>query len=239
VRFPVSELRLASRASGGVRGIRLAKNDRVVSMVVISSGDQLFTLSVNGFGKRTPIEEYPKHHRGGAGVVTFKVTDKTGRVAVSRMVREEQELICISHQGIVLRTRMESIRITGRAAQGVTVMNLGAGDAVASVATIDMESQGPAATAEGPAPDAPPRQEHLPEETQEAARPATNGGGKAERGRAKANGAGKKPPAPKASASKPKPAAKKPPAPAPKRPSKPAARKTPARRPTRIRRTRR
>jgi len=156
VRFPVSELRLASRASGGVRGLKLAKNARMVSLEIASGGDELLTLTTNGYGKRTPIEDYPAHHRGGSGVITFKVVDKTGPVAAARMVHETQELIVISQDGIVLRTRMEGISIQGRSTQGVSIINLGPGDTVGSVAVIDMAQLQGGATAEGPEPDGPP-----------------------------------------------------------------------------------
>jgi DNA gyrase subunit A len=163
VRFPVNELRLASRASGGVRGVKLSKNGRLVSLEIASAGDQLLTVSAHGAGKRTPIEDYPLHHRGGSGVITFKVVSKTGPVAVARMVHDTQELIVISNQGIVLRTRMEGISIQGRPTQGVAVINLAPGDAVASVAVIEMAQPQGAATAEGPGPSEPPEQMPLPE----------------------------------------------------------------------------
>jgi DNA gyrase subunit A len=159
VRFPVSELRLASRASGGVRGIKLGKKAQVVSLEIASAGEQLLTVTRKGSGKRTPIEDYPLHHRGGSGVITFKVIDKTGPVATARMVHDTQELIVISREGIVLRTRMEGIAIQGRSTQGVAVINLGPGDAVASVAVIEMAQQQGGATAEGPAPDEPPAEQ--------------------------------------------------------------------------------
>ena len=155
VRFPVAELRSASRASGGVRGIRLNKKARAVSMEVASAGEQLLTLTANGHGKRTPIEEYPTHHRGGAGVITFKVMDKTGPVVTARMVNDSQELIVISQNGIVLRTRMDGISVQGRSTQGVAIIDPGPGDAVGSVAVIDMMQEQEEATAEGPDPSEP------------------------------------------------------------------------------------
>jgi len=138
VRFAVDELRSASRTSGGVRGIRLGRGAHLVSMEVMKPGEQLLTVTANGYGKRTPVEEYPRHSRGGQGVVTHEVTDKTGPVAIARMVNPMQELIVISAEGIVLRTRLDSIAQVGRASQGVQVMRLAPGDRVASIATIDM-----------------------------------------------------------------------------------------------------
>jgi len=138
VRFAVDELRSASRASGGVRGIRLGRGAHLVSMEVVKPGEQLLTVTANGYGKRTPVEEYPRHSRGGQGVVTHQVTDKTGPVAIARMVNAMQELIVISAEGIVLRTRLDSIAQVGRGSQGVQVMRMSPGDRVASIATIDM-----------------------------------------------------------------------------------------------------
>ncbi|MDI6857842.1 MAG: DNA gyrase subunit A [Dehalococcoidia bacterium] len=138
VRFSVKELRSASRMSGGVRGISLAKDDSLVSMEVVAVGRQLLTVTANGFGKRTAFEEYTVHHRGGEGLVTHRTTDKTGTVVVARTVHGDQELILVSRNGIILRTRVDSIPIVGRAAQGVTLMGVGPGDAVASIASIDV-----------------------------------------------------------------------------------------------------
>jgi DNA gyrase subunit A len=143
VRFAVKELRAASRASGGVRGISLGKDDSLVSMEVVTPKRQLLTVTANGFGKRTAFDQYPVHHRGGGGVVTHQTTEKTGLVVVARTVRDTQELMLVSRSGIILRTRMDSIPIVGRAAQGVTLMGVGAGDAVASIACIDV-GQAPA-----------------------------------------------------------------------------------------------
>jgi hypothetical protein len=114
-------------------------------------------VSAHGSGKRTPIDEYPTHHRGGGGVITFKVLDKTGPVAAARMVKESQELIVISQEGIVLRTRVDGISVQGRSTQGVSIIGLAPGDAVASVAVIEMAPEQGAATAEGPAPSEPPK----------------------------------------------------------------------------------
>jgi len=109
VRFSVKELRGASRASGGVRGIQLGPKESLVGMEVVTPKMQLLTVTANGYGKRTPFEHYPRHHRGGGGVVTHQVTDKTGIVVAARTVNETQELMMISRGGIILRTRIDSI----------------------------------------------------------------------------------------------------------------------------------
>jgi DNA gyrase subunit A len=142
IRFNVGELRSASRTSGGVRGIKLAKGGKVVSLEVVTPGHELFSITENGFGKRTPFDDYPAHHRGGQGVRNYEITKKTGQVIASRTVNAAMELIVISSDGIVIRTRMDQIRMTGRSAQGVSVINVGQGDSVASLATIDMAANG-------------------------------------------------------------------------------------------------
>ena len=113
----------------------------------------MLTLTTFGAGKRTPIDDYPSHHRGGSGVITFKINDNTGPVVAARMVKDSQELIVISKDGIVLRTRMDGISIQGRSTQGVAVIGVGPGDSVGSVATIEMSPDQGAATADGPEPD--------------------------------------------------------------------------------------
>ncbi len=152
VRFPVADLRSASRASGGVRGVRLGKKAQLVGMEIASAGDQLLVLTANGAGKRTPMEEFPTHHRGGSGVIAFSLVDKTGPVVAARAVKDSQELIIISQDGIVLRTRMDGISIQGRPTRGVAVLGVGPGDRVASIAVIEMEQGQTEATAEGPEP---------------------------------------------------------------------------------------
>lgn len=138
VRFSVKELRGASRGSGGVRGIQLGKDESVVGMEVATPKMQLLTVTTNGFGKRTPFEGYPRHHRGGAGVVTHQITDKTGPVVAARSVNEMQELMIISASGIILRTRIDSISSVGRGTQGVHLMGVGPGDLVASISVFDV-----------------------------------------------------------------------------------------------------
>jgi DNA gyrase subunit A len=142
IRFPVSVLRSASRTSAGVRGIKLEKGGKVVSLEVVTPGHELFSITEKGMGKRTPFGEYRVTNRGGQGVRNYSITPKTGKVVASRTVNSRMELIVISKDGIVIRTAMDQIRMTGRATQGVTVINVGPGDSVASLATIDMGGNG-------------------------------------------------------------------------------------------------
>ncbi|MYI82334.1 MAG: DNA gyrase subunit A, partial [Chloroflexi bacterium] len=138
IRFPVGSLRVASRASGGVRGMRLRNGERVVGLVIDTDGEDLLVVSEQGFGKRTPIEEYPTKGRGGQGMLTFRVMERTGPLAVARAVTTGQEIILVSRDGIVMRTHAETISQQGRGTQGVAVMNIGEGDALAALALIDL-----------------------------------------------------------------------------------------------------
>ena len=145
VRFKIDDLRDASRTSGGVRGMTLAKGGYIVGVETIDDGAQLLIISERGFGKRTDINrpdgsyEYPLQKRGGQGVKTLNITEKTGNVAACRMVRPGQELMLVSRDGIVIRTSVNSISLLGRNTQGVTIMRVAEGDQVASIAAISLD----------------------------------------------------------------------------------------------------
>jgi DNA gyrase subunit A len=139
-KFGVGELRTASRTSGGVRGVRVTPGDQVVSMDVAYEGTYLLVVTAFGYGKLTPVEEYPKHHRGGGGVLTFHVIEKTGEVAAARVVTQTQQLMIISAEGIVINTPVKEkdptkggISVQHRTTQGVRLMRLDAGDRVVSI----------------------------------------------------------------------------------------------------------
>lgn len=134
--FSEGDLRLASRMSGGVRGIRLSESDTVVSLSIPQPDSQVLIVTEFGYGKRTAIEEYPHHNRGGSGVLTVRANDKIGRIAAARIVTEQDsDLMVISASGVVMRTDVTTIRMCSRATQGVTLMHLAAGDSVVAVAT--------------------------------------------------------------------------------------------------------
>jgi DNA gyrase subunit A len=146
IRFSVSDLRASSRTSGGVRGIRLAGDDSVVSMVVPKKGTYLLIVSTNGYGKLTHVEEYPKHHRGGGGVKTFRVSElKKDTVANARIVTLTDQLMIMTAQGIMIRTPVrekdQGISILGRATQGVRVMKLDPGDSVVAVTSFEQTEE--------------------------------------------------------------------------------------------------
>jgi DNA gyrase subunit A len=141
IRFAVQKLRAATRLSGGVKGVRLASGDKVVGMDIAKADQALLVVTEFGFGKRTPVEDYPRHGRGGQGVITFKTNPKTGELIAARLVEAEHELMLISEGGIVLRTPVAHISLQGRPTQGVTLMDVGDNDRVAAVAVIDMRRE--------------------------------------------------------------------------------------------------
>jgi DNA gyrase subunit A len=144
IRFKESDVREMGRTAGGVTGIRLGKSDEVIGVDVIKKSAEknveksaFLTMSANGFGKKTDIKEYKVQKRGGSGVKTAKVTPKTGKLIVAKVLSgEEQELIAMSKKGQVIRTALKDISNLGRQTQGVTIMRLRAGDGIASLACI-------------------------------------------------------------------------------------------------------
>jgi DNA gyrase subunit A len=139
VRFKQEDVRAMGRAAGGVRGITLKRDDRVVDMAVIRPGMSLLTICENGFGKRTDIDEYRLTRRGGSGVINIKTTDRNGPVVALKTVQDTDELMIITQKGIMLRTRVEEMREIGRATQGVKVIRLDEGDKVVGVARVARE----------------------------------------------------------------------------------------------------
>ena len=123
IKFPISGLTPRSRTAGGVRGIRLLKNDQVVAMGTVTPNSHLLIVSVHGYGKSTPLTSYPRHSRGGQGVRTFRTSDKAGKVAAARVVSDGpgQLILIISAKAQVVRITLEDVRVTGRNTQGVIV----------------------------------------------------------------------------------------------------------------------
>jgi len=143
IRFSVSSLRASSRTSGGVRAIRLAPGDHVVSMDKAEVDAFLLVVTGGGFGKLTPIKQYPRQHRAGGGVRTFKIMENTGEVTAARAVSLSEQVMIISAGGIVTRTPVkekdprQGITVQGRSTQGVRLMKLDSGDEVVAVASFD------------------------------------------------------------------------------------------------------
>ena len=129
IRFNSDDVRDMGRASYGVAGIKLDKGDEVVSLEVLDS-DAIMTITKNGYGKRSAVNDYRKTARAGKGVINVKVSDKTGEVVTTVAVNDKDSIIITTAKGIVIRTSLENIRVMGRAAQGVRVVKLQEGDFV-------------------------------------------------------------------------------------------------------------
>jgi DNA gyrase subunit A len=135
-RFKEQEVRPMGRVTRGVIGIRLRKEDRVVSMAVVGEEGNLLTITENGFGKRSPISEYRKTHRGSKGVRTIVTNKRNGQVIYVKEVVDEDEIMLTSKDGMIVRIPIKDIRIQGRNTMGVRIMKLNNGDKVVSVAKI-------------------------------------------------------------------------------------------------------
>jgi DNA gyrase subunit A len=148
-RFSEDQARPMGRDTGGVRGMNVSRGDNfVLSMDVVRPDTELLVVTENGYGKRTDIEEYPRKGRGTMGVKTATLTDKKGGLAGALIVREHQELVFISQNGMVQRTAVRGISKQGRPAQGVRVMNLREDDVVSAVALVVESSTDTAAAVE-------------------------------------------------------------------------------------------
>ena len=136
IRFPSSEVRPQQRAAGGVRGMKLERKDRIVSMDVGTDDTRLLVISKLGYGKITPLSSYRVTGRGGKGIKTFNIRTKTGAVADAQVIDDSKEVYVVSEQAQVLRTSLSEIRSMGRATQGVTIFKPADGDAVASISCV-------------------------------------------------------------------------------------------------------
>lgn len=135
IRFHESEVRVMGRPAGGVNAIRLGEDDYVVGMDVVKPTDtHVLVITRDGFGKRTPIEDYREQGRYGSGIRTLARNEKTGPVVAMLCVNEEDDILLITQNSVVLRTRIMQIRITGRSAVGVKMINLAGDDAICGVA---------------------------------------------------------------------------------------------------------
>ncbi len=160
IMFPETDVRPMGRDTSGVRGITLKDGAKMLGMEITDGDGDLFVITEKGYGKRTPVSEYPEHKRGGQGVFTITMTEKKGQLVACRIVREEHELMIMSADGVVIRVKVEGISQLGRSTQGVRVMNLPETDAVTAVARMvadkdepgaedDAEGDGDVAEAEG------------------------------------------------------------------------------------------
>ena len=129
-----SEVRAMGRDTMGVRGMTVNADARVLGMEIAHPGSDLFVITELGYGKRTPISEYPEHHRGGQGVYTITMTPKKGLLAAMKVVDEDDEIMIITEEGVVVRTAVSGVSELGRSTQGVHVMNVANKDKVSAVA---------------------------------------------------------------------------------------------------------
>jgi DNA gyrase subunit A len=136
IRFKEKNIRPMGRSAQGVKGVNLKKKDKVVGMVKVDPAGTLLSVTEKGFGKRTTFDSYRLQSRGGSGIINLKVVDKNGLVVGAKSVREEDEIMLISKQGMVVRVAVSGISKVGRATQGVRVISLKSGDKLTSVASV-------------------------------------------------------------------------------------------------------
>ncbi len=137
IRFNESTVRAVGRTASGVRGISLAEGDEVIGMIsVIDQSEEVMVVSENGYGKRSSIEDYRVTNRGGKGVKTINVTEKTGKLVAIKSVTDNDDLMIITENGMTIRLAVNSVRLMGRTAQGVKLINLRENSTIASVARV-------------------------------------------------------------------------------------------------------
>jgi len=136
IRFGEADVRPMGRNAVGVRGIKLAKDQKVISLIIATEGD-ILTATENGYGKRTAIADYPRHGRGGQGVISIQTTARNGDVTGAELVGAEDEVMLITTSGTLVRTRVDEISIMGRNTQGVKLISLGEGEKLSGIERIE------------------------------------------------------------------------------------------------------
>jgi DNA gyrase subunit A len=137
IRFHEAEVRPSGRTSQGVRGMRLAKGDCIVGMAVLSHGQTLFTLTENGYGKRTSVDEYPVQKRGGKGVITIKTSERNGKVVALLLVEEDDNVMLMTDAGKLIRIPVNGVSVISRNTQGVKLIDIEEGEVVIGAARIE------------------------------------------------------------------------------------------------------
>jgi DNA gyrase subunit A len=159
IRFAESEVRAMGRPAGGVTGARFKRDgDEVIDMIIVPHGKTgccVLTACVNGYGKRTPLADYPVKGRGTRGVINIDANDRNGEVVGMKLVEENEDVMLITEKGILMRTRVAEIRETGRNAAGVKLLRVDEGDKLVALAKVDAEDEVKEAT-EAPMPPAEP-----------------------------------------------------------------------------------
>ena len=169
-RFDETDARALGRTASGVRGINIEEDDEVIGMITYdptaedASAHTILVVSENGFGKRTDFDEYRKTNRGGKGVMTLKITERTGSLVAIKNVTDENDLMIINRSGLTIRMAVSGIKVAGRATQGVKLINIKEGDSIAAVSVVNKsEEETPQETAPEAVQDAP--QENPTQET--------------------------------------------------------------------------
>ncbi len=141
IRFPEEKARAVGRGSIGVRGISLEDNDEVIGMIVVNDvqNETVLVVSEKGYGKRTAVEDYRVTNRGGKGVITLNITEKTGNLIAIQNVTDDDGLMIINKSGVAIRMGMNEMRVMGRNTQGVKVINLKNNDSIAAIAKVEMD----------------------------------------------------------------------------------------------------
>ena len=140
IQWDEEEVRAMGRDTQGVRGMNVQADAKVLGMEIVRPGSELFVITERGYGKRTSVEDYPIHHRGGQGVFTITMTAKKGLLAAMKIVEENDELMIITEEGVVVRTPVEGVSQLGRSTQGVHIMNVADKDKVTAVAVTEGNS---------------------------------------------------------------------------------------------------
>ncbi|MEE9269437.1 MAG: DNA gyrase subunit A [Candidatus Krumholzibacteria bacterium] len=141
IRFKETDVRSMGRSAAGVRGVKLDSGDEVVGMVVVAKDATLLTVTENGFGKRSALDDYATKHRGGKGVINIRTTERNGKVVSINEVKEGDDIMIITRKGIVIRCPISQLSVIGRATQGVRLINLDEGDVVTDVALLVKEDE--------------------------------------------------------------------------------------------------
>ncbi|MEE9552471.1 MAG: DNA gyrase C-terminal beta-propeller domain-containing protein, partial [Gammaproteobacteria bacterium] len=136
VRFNESEVRAMGRTARGVRGIKLAPEQKVISLIIVDSQNTILTTTEHGYGKRTPIDDYVVKGRGGVGVISIQTTERNGKVVGAVVAADDDEIMLISNQGTLIRTPVKDVSVMGRNTQGVRLVSLGENESLASIERI-------------------------------------------------------------------------------------------------------
>jgi DNA gyrase subunit A len=142
IRFAEQDVRAMGRTAAGVRGIRLPDDEDVISLIIPDADGLILTASENGYGKLTPVDEFPVHGRGGQGVIAMQTTERNGRLVAATQVATSDELMLMSSSGTLVRTRAGEISVLGRNTQGVRLIRLDEGERLIGVEPVEPEAEG-------------------------------------------------------------------------------------------------